>query len=145
MRLGITVKSDLKSVHSALNDALGDTDITHLTDDEVRNQYPVQWAAEYLAKVIDGIEHREIEWPSGVAPPEWTEDDIPRLTRRIRKLETALISARIDLVSCAELFEKLNNHEGVQLAYRGADRAEDGLYDHEAKRTIGWMGGEYDR
>jgi hypothetical protein len=41
-------------VHRALDDALGDSDVTHIEDDgELRRQYPTQWAAEQLAKVID--------------------------------------------------------------------------------------------
>ena len=41
-------------VHRALDDALGDSDVTHVEDDgELRRQYPVQWASEQLAKIID--------------------------------------------------------------------------------------------
>ncbi len=44
---------ELSQVHSALDDALGDTDITHIEDeDELRDEYPIQWAAERLAGII---------------------------------------------------------------------------------------------
>lgn len=43
----------LRTIHSALDDALGDTDITHIEDDdELRREYPVQWAAQRLAGII---------------------------------------------------------------------------------------------
>jgi hypothetical protein len=45
--------NELSLVHSALDDAIGDTDATHIEDDdELREQYPVQWAAEHLAGII---------------------------------------------------------------------------------------------
>ena len=46
----------LKEVQSALDDGLGDSDITHLEDDELRTDYPVQWAAQRLAKIINSLE-----------------------------------------------------------------------------------------
>jgi hypothetical protein len=47
----------LKSVHSALDSALGDTDISHIeNDDELREEHPVQWAAEWLAHSIELLE-----------------------------------------------------------------------------------------
>lgn len=47
----------LREVHSALDDAIGDSDVTHIEDDdELRTEYPVQWAAERIAKVIEGLE-----------------------------------------------------------------------------------------
>lgn len=46
----------LQEVHSALDDALGDTDITHVEDDdELRTEYPVQWAAQRLAALIQSL------------------------------------------------------------------------------------------
>ncbi len=49
--------SELRAIHSALDDALGDTDITHIEDDdELRNEHPVQWAAQHLAIIIRGLE-----------------------------------------------------------------------------------------
>lgn len=43
----------LRLIHSALDDALGDTDVTHIeSDEELRERYPVQWAAMELAKII---------------------------------------------------------------------------------------------
>lgn len=42
----------LREIHSALDDGLGDSDVTHMDDDGLRNAYPVQWAAERLAKLI---------------------------------------------------------------------------------------------
>ena len=47
--------ADLQVVHSALGDALGDTDVTHLDDDELRTEYPVQWAAQRLAQIITSL------------------------------------------------------------------------------------------
>jgi hypothetical protein len=47
----------LRSVHSALDDALGDTDVSHIeNDDELRNEHPVQWAAFWLAQAIEALE-----------------------------------------------------------------------------------------
>lgn len=47
----------LRTIHSALDDALGDTDVTHIEDDdELRAEHPVQWAAEKLAEVINSLE-----------------------------------------------------------------------------------------
>ena len=44
---------ELDLIHSALSDGLGDTDVTHIEDDdELREEQPVQWGAEHLAGVI---------------------------------------------------------------------------------------------
>jgi hypothetical protein len=49
----------LRSVHSALDHALGDTDVTHIeNDDELCEEFPVQWAAERLAHAIQLLEGR---------------------------------------------------------------------------------------
>ncbi len=47
--------NDLRAIHSALDDALGDTDINYMNDRELRETYPVQWAAAKLAKIIQQI------------------------------------------------------------------------------------------
>jgi len=52
----IDLLGKLRRIHSALDDALGDTDVTHLDYDDLRRQYPVQWAAEFLASVIGDLE-----------------------------------------------------------------------------------------
>jgi hypothetical protein len=45
--------NELNLIHSALDDALGDTDVSHVeNEDELRQEHPVQWAAERLAGVI---------------------------------------------------------------------------------------------
>lgn len=55
----------LQGIHSALDDALGDTDVTHIGDDEeLRDRHPVQWAAEKLATIIGELMPHE-EDPSG--------------------------------------------------------------------------------
>ena len=44
---------DLQAIHSALDDALGDTDVTHIEDDdELREREPVQWAAQEIARIL---------------------------------------------------------------------------------------------
>lgn len=49
----------LRGIHSALDDALGDTDIDHLTDeDDLRDAAPVQWAAQQIVKLIEELETR---------------------------------------------------------------------------------------
>lgn len=49
----------LRSVHSALDKALGDSDATHIeNDDELRDEYPVQWAAQWLMQVIEALEEQ---------------------------------------------------------------------------------------
>jgi len=46
----------LQGIHSALDDALGDTDVTHIEDDEeLRDRHPIQWAAQKLAEVISEL------------------------------------------------------------------------------------------
>ncbi len=53
----VDLLNELKLIHSALDDALGDTDITHIeTDDELRSEYPAQWAAERLTSIIVYLE-----------------------------------------------------------------------------------------
>lgn len=47
--------ASLQEVHSALDDALGDTDVTHMDDDELRDDHPVQWAAQRLAEIIQNL------------------------------------------------------------------------------------------
>jgi hypothetical protein len=55
----------LKSVHSALDDALGDTDISHIeSDDELRDEAPVQWAAQWLAHAIELLSASPPEQPA---------------------------------------------------------------------------------
>lgn len=50
------LEQKLIRIHRALDDALGDSDVTHIeNDDELRRQYPTQWAAEQLAKIIDDL------------------------------------------------------------------------------------------
>jgi hypothetical protein len=50
----------LRSVHSALDRALGDSDVTHIeSDDELRDECPVQWAAQWLAHAIELLEERD--------------------------------------------------------------------------------------
>mgnify|MGYP001561844750 CR=1 FL=1 len=47
------LRKQLQEIHSALNDALGDTDVSHIEDDaELRSEQPVQWAAQKLAEII---------------------------------------------------------------------------------------------
>ena len=47
----------LQGIHSALDDALGDIDVTYIEDDEqLRDRYPVQWATERLAEIIRELE-----------------------------------------------------------------------------------------
>lgn len=46
----------LRSIHAALDDHLGDCDVTHLEDDDERDQVPGQWAARELMGVIEDLE-----------------------------------------------------------------------------------------
>jgi hypothetical protein len=47
---------ELLKIHLALDDALGDTDVTHIeSDEEMREGHPVQWAAQELMKIIDRL------------------------------------------------------------------------------------------
>jgi len=47
-------KCKLVAIHGAINDAMGDTDpdCGDMTDGEIRSEYPLLWAAMYLAKMI---------------------------------------------------------------------------------------------
>jgi hypothetical protein len=46
-------REELIAIHSALDDATGDTDVAHIEDEaELRSEEPVQWAAMKLAKLI---------------------------------------------------------------------------------------------
>jgi hypothetical protein len=48
--------NSLMEIHSALDDALGDSDVTHIEDDdELRGEYPTQWAAQKLAELIAAL------------------------------------------------------------------------------------------
>lgn len=51
---------NLRNIHSALDRALGDTDITHKTDGELFDDHPVQWAAQMLAGLIQKIERNHL-------------------------------------------------------------------------------------
>lgn len=46
----------LLEIHSALDDGLGDLDVTYMDDDELRQSHPVQWATCKLAAVIERLE-----------------------------------------------------------------------------------------
>lgn len=49
-------KCKLVAIHSALDDAMGDTDpdCGDMTDEEIRRDEPLLWAAMHLAKMIGG-------------------------------------------------------------------------------------------
>lgn len=50
----MTDREELLAIHSALDDALGDSDVTHVEDDdELREEQPVQWAAQKLMEFIN--------------------------------------------------------------------------------------------
>lgn len=50
------MKDEMQKIHSALSDALGDSDVTHIeSDEEMREQEPVQWAAQKLAALIQTL------------------------------------------------------------------------------------------
>ena len=47
----------LRSIHSTLDEYLGDSDVTHVESaEQLREEYPIQWAAEELAKVINAMD-----------------------------------------------------------------------------------------
>ena len=48
--------AELRKIHSALVCGLGDSDVTYMNDDELRESYPFQWAACKLSDVIEGLE-----------------------------------------------------------------------------------------
>lgn len=52
----VSIIDTLRGIHSALDDALGDTDVTHMDEEELRETHPVQWAATKLAHVINELE-----------------------------------------------------------------------------------------
>jgi hypothetical protein len=54
-RADMAIREQLEEIHSALDGALGDSDITHMDDDELREAHPVQWAAAKLAAVIAAL------------------------------------------------------------------------------------------
>ena len=50
----------LKAVVNALDDALGDSDITHLESDaEMREEVPVQWACMKLNMLLQASHHKD--------------------------------------------------------------------------------------
>ena len=51
--------SRLQEIFSALDHALGDSDITHLSMRDLREEYPVQWAATKLSLVMAALEAKE--------------------------------------------------------------------------------------
>lgn len=54
-RIELDLKSKLRGIHSALDDALGDSDIEYMDDEELREVHPVQWAAQRLSEVIASL------------------------------------------------------------------------------------------
>lgn len=49
----VDLVKQLQDIHSALDAALGDTDVDHIEDDiELRERHPVQWAAQKVAFLI---------------------------------------------------------------------------------------------
>ncbi|MDO8535050.1 MAG: hypothetical protein Q7S17_09975 [Xanthobacteraceae bacterium] len=50
------IATALQEIHSALDDGLGDLDVTYMDDDELRESHPVQWATCKLAGVIESLE-----------------------------------------------------------------------------------------
>lgn len=50
------LRAKLREIHSALDDALGDSDIEHKSLAELRETAPTQWAATKLALLIDELE-----------------------------------------------------------------------------------------
>lgn len=51
------IVADLRAIHSALDAGLGDSDVTHIeNDEELRERHPFQWAASRLASVIQKLE-----------------------------------------------------------------------------------------
>lgn len=51
----LSIPDRLRGIHSALDDALGDTDVEHMDDEKLRDAHPTQWAAAKLAQVITEI------------------------------------------------------------------------------------------
>jgi len=49
----------LQEVHSALDDALGDSECDWLSMRDLREERPVQWAASKLAKIMADLEIKE--------------------------------------------------------------------------------------
>ena len=47
------IAATLLEIHSALDDGLGDLDVTYMDDNELRQSHPVQWAACKLATMIE--------------------------------------------------------------------------------------------
>lgn len=42
----------LVPIHSALDEALGDSDVEYQTDKQLRERHPVQWAATHLIRTM---------------------------------------------------------------------------------------------
>lgn len=57
-KIKLDLVSRLDGIHGALDDALGDSDIEYMDDDELRDAEPVQWAAMKLAEVIQELKRR---------------------------------------------------------------------------------------
>lgn len=51
------IAAELMIIHSALDDGLGDLDVTYKDDAELRESHPVQWAACKLATIIESLEN----------------------------------------------------------------------------------------
>lgn len=53
MKMDEKLRKQLQEIHSALDDALGDSDVSHIeSDEELRSEAPIQWAAQKLAEII---------------------------------------------------------------------------------------------
>ena len=57
----LALSDKLRGIHSALDDALGDSDIEHMDDEELRDAHPIQWAAARLSDLTDETERLATE------------------------------------------------------------------------------------
>lgn len=55
-RFELDLIARLQGIHSALDDALGDSDIEYMDDEELRDAHPTQWAVGRLAEIIQELE-----------------------------------------------------------------------------------------
>lgn len=85
----------LEEIASALDKSLGDSDITHLTDDEIRYAVPAQWACSQLNKLLQATAPEEL---------------LPvKLLQAIKyELQRQAFGAPVDKPRVASLIERIN-------------------------------------
>ncbi len=118
-----SLRARLEEIAEALDDALGDTDATHLeSDEEIREAYPVQWACSEVNKLLHGT----------AVPEAAAMDDMDK--RLLAALVNLLHSLERDVIPGDAILTLLSAHGAVQELSRVRAIAERQMNDAEQAR-----------